>query len=275
MLAMGDEAVASAQTELAGENIEIIPALFGDIWLRDTAPIFTHSSEGLNALAFRFNGWGGKYVLPHDDAVAAFVAKTANAHLVGHDVILEGGSVDFDGAGSVLTTKECLLNANRNQGLSQQDIEQFLRQAFDVTHIVWLDRGLAGDHTDGHVDNIARFVAKGRVVCPSPSGKDDPNADTYGIISSDLRRSGLEVIQVPSPGLITDEDGNAVAASHMNFIIGNAVVVVPAYEDVYSKEAVRILTPLFPDRKVIALPARHILTGGGSFHCITQQEPAA
>jgi agmatine deiminase len=275
LLAMGDTALASARTATAGRNIEVVPALFGDIWLRDTAPIFTNGPDGLKAQTFRFNGWGGKYILPHDDAVSAFVAQKAKAQIIAYDFVMEGGSLDFDGEGTVLTTKECLLNKNRNPELTPQDIEQRLIKAFDLKRIIWLEQGLVNDHTDGHIDNIARFVAPGRVVCPIVSGTDDPNAETFDAIARDLKKAGLDVIRVPSPGLIADEDGEPMAASHMNFIVGNAVVIVPSYEDVYSKEAVKVLAPLFPGRDVIALPANHILSGGGSFHCITQQEPAA
>jgi agmatine deiminase len=275
LLVMGEEAVASATAAFKGANVDIIPALFGDIWLRDTAPIFANGPDGLQALTFKFNGWGGKYELPHDDEVAVFVAAQAKAHVIAHDFVLEGGSLDFDGNRTVLTTKECLLNANRNPTLSREDIEYHLREAFGVKQIIWLEQGLVNDHTDGHIDNIARFVAPNRVVCASPSGDNDPNAATFEAIARDLQQAGLEVIRIPSPGLVADEDGEPMAASHMNFIIGNEVVIMPSYENVYSKLAVKALAPLFPGREVVALPAMHILSGGGSFHCITQQEPAA
>ncbi|HEU0118175.1 MAG TPA: agmatine deiminase family protein, partial [Alphaproteobacteria bacterium] len=270
LLAMGD-GVASAKKEFAGANVEVIPANFGDIWLRDTAPIFTQDGK---ALCFKFNGWGGKYVLDHDDEVSGFVAKLSGMKAVPHDFVMEGGSLDFDGEGRVLTTKECLLNTNRNPSLSQHDIEARLRDAFGVNSIIWLEQGLVNDHTDGHIDNIARFVAPGHAVCQKASGADDPNAETFDAIAKDLQAAGLKVTRIPSPGLITNEDGEPVAASHANFIIGNGVVIVPAYEGVYSKQAVEALKPLFPGREVIALPANHVLSGGGSFHCITQQEPA-
>ncbi len=273
LLALKGESQDSAQAALAGENVEIIPALYGDIWLRDTGPIFARDADGPVALVFRFNGWGGKYDLPHDDEVAAFVARRCGVRAVVQDFVLEGGSLDFDGAGRVLTTKQCLLNANRNPGLSQSDIEARLRKAFGIDRVIWLDQGLLNDHTDGHVDNIARFVAPGRVVCAAPSGNDDPNAATLDAIARDLEKHGLDVVRIPGPGKIVNEDGTPVPASHMNFIIGNGVVVVPAYEPIYSQAAVAALAPLFPERNVIALPARNILSGGGSFHCITQQEP--
>jgi len=279
MLVMAGESEASARLAFTADaNVEIVPARYGDIWLRDTGPLFARDGAETVALVFRFNGWGGKYLYPHDDEVAAFIAARRGVRAVAQDFVLEGGSVDFDGEGRVLTTRQCLLNPNRNPGLSQRDIEKKLREAFGVDEIVWLDQGLLNDHTDGHIDNIARFVAPRRVVCAAPSGMDDPNAATLDAIARDLERAGLDVVRIPSPGLIQGHDG-PVAASHMNFVIGNGTVVMPCYEERYAPAAVAALAPLFAGREVIALPANAILgdgedTGGGSFHCITQQEPA-
>ncbi|MDD5586395.1 MAG: agmatine deiminase family protein [Alphaproteobacteria bacterium] len=284
VLAFGDEPVAAAQAAFKGANVDVVPARFGDIWLRDTGPIFARDENGPVALTFRFNCWGekhvdnwdGKYVLEDDAEVAAFIARASKTRAAPHDFVLEGGSLDFDGEGRVLTTKECLLNPNRNPGKSQQDVEAFLKTVFGVREIIWLEHGMVNDHTDGHIDNVARFVAPGRVVCPSPSGPGDPNAATYEANAATLTGCGLEIVKIPSPGLIADRQGQPIAASHMNFIIGNAVVVVPAYEEVYSQAAVEALQPLFPGREVVALPSLNVMAygeGGGSFHCITQQEP--
>jgi len=273
VLAHGREAEASAKLAI-GQCAEIIPAPFGDIWLRDTGPIFTGDGR---ALGFRFNGWGGKYILPHDEQVSARIALHAGADFKMHDFILEGGAIEMDGEGTLLTTRQCLLNPNRNPHWTEAGAERELTRALGVEKVLWLDEGLANDHTDGHIDNLARFVAPGRVVCQSPFSKDDPNADVLEEIAlalggmTDARGRKLEVIRIPSPGIVLDEDGDAVAASHMNFVIGNAVVVVPIYS-ASGDAAVEALKPLFPDRKVIGLPSRAILTGGGSFHCITQQE---
>lgn len=273
VLADGDLAVASARLAL-GAHAEVIDAHFGDIWLRDTGPIFTADRR---ALSFRFNGWGGKYVLDGDAGVADFIADKAGAALAPHDFVLEGGAIEMDGQGTLLTTKQCLLNQNRNPGWTQRDIEALLKHALGVTRILWLDHGLENDHTDGHIDNLARFVAPGRVVCQAPS-PGDPNADLLNNIAldlaamSDARGRMLNVTRIPSPGLI-EEDGEAVPASHMNFMIGNKTIVVPTYGQ-HGEAAVQALAPLFAGRRVVGLPARAILTGGGAFHCITQQEPA-
>ncbi|MFT3728944.1 MAG: agmatine deiminase family protein [Terricaulis sp.] len=274
VLANGREAEATVKLAL-GQSAEIVPAQFGDIWLRDTGPIFT--TEG--AVAFRFNGWGGKYVLPHDPEVADFVAHRAGARSARFDFVLEGGAVEMDGEGTLITTRQCLLNPNRNADWDEAKAETALRDALGVEKIIWIDEGLANDHTDGHIDNLARFVAPGRVVCQAPYGHEDPNADVLDEIAlslaamTDSRGRKLDVVRIPSPGLVVDEDDDAIPASHMNFLIGNTVVVVPIYSD-SGDDAVNALGQLFPNHRVIGLSSNAILTGGGSFHCITQQEPA-
>jgi agmatine deiminase len=272
VLAMGDEAMASA-LDMLGAAAKVIPAQFGDIWLRDTGPIFTVKNNALVALRFKNNGWGGKYKLPHDNAVGNAVAEGAGAKIESFDFILEGGALEHDGAGTILTTRQCLLNKNRNPGWTQEKAEAALKNAFGARRILWLDEGLLNDHTDGHIDNIARFIAPGRVVCQSASGKNDPNSTVYASIAGALKAMGLEVIQIPSPGLVTDDHGDPVPASHMNFMIGNEAVVVPTYGTAAGDDAVDALQALFPGREVVGLGSSALLTGGGSFHCITQQEP--
>ena len=279
LMVHGDDALATAG-RLLGDvaGVEIVPGLFGDIWLRDTGPIFLGPDH---AASFRFNGWGGKYVLEGDEEVAAQIAGHAGAGLMPHGFVLEGGAVDHDGAGTILTTRQCLLNANRNSGWAQPDAEQALAAALGARRVLWLGEGLINDHTDGHVDNLARFVAPGVVACPEGFGEDDPNTDAYAAAARDLAAMTdadgrpLKVVRIPSPGLVTDEDGQAVAASHMNFLIANDAVIVPLYgHEQAGALALEVIGGLFPGREVIGLSSRAILTGGGSFHCITQQEPA-
>jgi agmatine deiminase len=279
VIANGAEALETARSALGG-GASVIAAPFGDIWLRDTGPIFAREGGKAVALRFGFNGWGGKYDLPGDDTVGDAVAAHAGAEIRRLPFILEGGAVDHDGEGTVLTTRQCLLNPNRNPGWTQGAAEAALREGLGARRVLWLDAGLLNDHTDGHVDNIARFVAPGRVLCQSPHGPDDPNAEVLDAIADSLagmedaagRR--LEVIRAPSPGLIAGEDGAPIPASHMNFVIGDAAVVMPHYGATSTDEALRVLAGLFPDRRIVGLRASAILTGGGSFHCITQQEPA-
>jgi agmatine deiminase len=281
LLVRGDAAAAQARA-LLGETsgVEIVRGLFGDIWLRDTGPLFIEQNGGVAAAAFKFNGWGGKYILDDDDTVAEQLAAAGGAPRIDHDIILEGGSVDSDGLGALLTTTQCLLNPNRNSGWTAETALAALGPALGVQKILWLGDGLKGDHTDGHVDNLARFVAPGVVACPLAFGQDDPNADVYADTArrlsamTDARGVPLQVVRIPSPGRILDDEGEIAAASHMNFIIANEAVIMPVYEDRASPLALDALSALFPEREVIGLPARAILSGGGSFHCITQQEPA-
>lgn len=275
VLVDGREGEASAKAAMGGAG-ELVQAQYGDIWLRDIGPIFDTAGR---AHGFGYNGWGGKYIMPGDELVAAQVAEHAGAPLVKHDFILEGGALEMDGEGTLLTTRQCVLNPNRNAHWTEAAAERELKRALGVGKVLWLDEGLMNDHTDGHIDNIARFVAPGRVVCQAPWGKKDPNADVYDEIAlalagmHDAKGRKLEVVRIPSPGLVMDEEGEIVPASHMNFLIGNEVVVVPVYSD-SADEALEALAPLFPDRRVIGLSAHATLAGGGSFHCITQQEPA-
>jgi agmatine deiminase len=263
------------------EGVEIVPGAFGDIWLRDTGPIFARNAEGgLSAQAFRFNGWGGKYILPHDDEVALQIAHAAQVQLNANGFVLEGGALDHDGAGAVLTTRQCLLNPNRNAGWTEATAAEALERSLGARKLLWLGDGLQNDHTDGHVDNLARFVAPGVVACPVAFGRGDPNADVYDDTArrlaamTDAEGRALKVVRIPSPGWVENEDGEYVPASHMNFIIANGAVIVPIYEEQASRLALEGFEALFPDRTVIGLPSTAILTGGGSFHCITQQEPA-
>jgi agmatine deiminase len=260
--------------------VEIVPGRFGDIWLRDTGPIFTAGPDGPTAQGFRFNGWGGKYALAHDDTVAAQIAEASGAPLAAHDFILEGGAVEHDGEGTVLTTGQCLLNPNRNPGWTEAKAEAALGEALGAKTVLWLGEGLANDHTDGHVDNLARFVAPGVVACPVAFGRGDPNARAYDDAArrlaamTDAAGRRLQVMRIPSPGWIDGTDGKAAPASHMNFLIANRAVVMPIYAEEAGAFAIEALEHLFPGRQVIGLPSSAILTGGGSFHCITQQEPA-
>jgi len=241
----------------------------GDVWLRDTGPIIAEVDGQPAALVFDFNGWGGKYVMPGDTETAAAIAAQMQIPVRGHDFVLEGGAVELDGAGRLLTTRECLLNPNRNPGWDETTAEAALKAAFGAREVIWLERGLVNDHTDGHVDNIARFAAPGHVLCQRASGEDDPNAQLYGEIEDGLRAAGLRVSTLPSPGLI----GDGLPASHLNFVLTNGALLMPAYEGHYSAHAMMALAELFPRRDVIALPARHILSGGGSLHCMTREIP--
>ena len=281
VLVNGTEAQASARAALAS-TAEVVPAKYGDIWLRDTGPIFARTPDGALALRFKTNSWGGKYDLPDDATVGDDIARLAGAAVRRFGFVLEGGAVDHDGAGTVLTTRQTLLNPNRN-GWTKAQAEAALAEAFGARKVIWIDEGLRGDHTDGHIDNIARFVAPGRVVCQAPAGPDDPNAATLDAIASTLSSATdaggrrLEVVRIPGPGLYRNALGEIAPASHMNFVIANGVVVVPVYGTPTQAAALEALEAVFPGRQVVGVPSRGLLgcgeAGGGSFHCITQQEP--
>jgi agmatine deiminase len=235
-----------ARAALEGVDARLHRVPFGDIWLRDTAPIFIRKATGEVASArFGFNGWGGKYVLEHDGDVAARIAVLAGVREFATPWVLEGGSIDVDGQGTCLTTRQCLLNKNRNPKLDARSIEGGLFEQLGIERTVWLGDGLQNDHTDGHVDNIARFVGPSRVLCMRPNGADDPNRAVLEAIHRDLSQA---------------RDGNRV-------------VVMPAYGKAADDEAARMLQDIFPGRSVVPIDARALLSGGGAFHCITQQVP--
>jgi agmatine deiminase len=265
-----------ARTALGAQNFVHIP--YGDIWLRDIAPIFLKRGIEHASVRFGFNGWGGKYILPHDDQVAQRIQTHVAGLSFACDWIFEGGSVDVDGAGTALTTRQCLLNRNRNPGMDEASVTRGVCGALGLEKLIWLEDGLANDHTDGHIDNIARFVAPGVVAVMRPSGSDDPNRDVYAAIrqallqARDASGTALEVVEVPSPGRV-EVDGAPVPASHLNFYICNAAVIVPIYKTKFDDAALAVIEKLFPDRRTVGVDARALLSGGGAFHCITQQVP--
>jgi agmatine deiminase len=249
----------------------IVTQSFGDIWLRDTGPIVVKGPGPMSAVSFRFNGWGGKYDLPGDDTIGRRLGESVPLHVRRADWILEGGAIDVDGTGLAVTTEQCLLNPNRNGFFSRGDVEAKLKADLGIDRLLWLGSGLMNDHTDGHVDNLARFVGQGRIAVPEPADR-DPNEAVYRDAANRARRFGLEVAAMPSPGLVLRGE-EIIPASYMNFYIGNAAVVVPQYGAANDEAAIAAVQALFPDRLAIGLRADHILTGGGSFHCISQQVP--
>jgi agmatine deiminase len=271
-LVAADPAAVERAKTLAGPGIEVVQEAFGDIWLRDTGPLILKSGARRSAASFGFNGWGGKYDLEGDDTIGLRLANIADLEAARHDWILEGGAIDVDGTGLAVTTQQCLLNPNRNPGLTKDQIEARLRDDLGLDRILWLGDGLLNDHTDGHVDNLARFVGENRLAIPVAAGEDDPNATVYADAKARAEAFGVEVVPIPSPGRI-EADGEIIPASYMNFYIGNAAVIVPVYGAANDDAAVAAIGALFPGRKAVGFRADHILTGGGSFHCISQQVP--
>lgn len=275
-LVVRDDASEAAARALCVSEVVFERHAYGDIWLRDTGPLVLLDAAGKRAARrFGFNGWGGKYVLEHDGAVGqSLVAASKLADLGQADWVLEGGAVDGDGTGLVVTTEQCLLHRNRNPQLTREQIAERLVRDLGFDRVLWLGDGLLGDHTDGHVDNLARFVGPGHLAIPVAVADDDPNAATYDEAAARATAMGLTVSRIPSPGRI-GEDDDVEPASYMNFVIANKVVVVPLYGSAQDEAAVMAIADLFPGRDIVGLMADAVLTGGGSFHCCSQHVPRA
>lgn len=268
-LLVRDAANEARARNLVSSAVTLERRTFGDVWLRDTGPLVR--SDG-TALRCRFNGWGGKYLMAGDQTIGAELARDAGLAVTQSDWILEGGAIDTDGTGLVVTTEQCLLNPNRNPQLSRDEIDARLARDLGFDRVLWLGDGLMNDHTDGHVDNLARFVAPGRLVLPRATGADDPNADIYADAKARAEAFGVEVAEIPSPGLVTRADF-IEPASYVNFAITTNLVVVPTFGSQHDADGVAAIADLFPDRATIGLPADAVLAGGGGFHCASQQMP--
>lgn len=271
---------AEAEKRLKGlpVSIELMP--FGDIWLRDTSALFFTNAKGERAYArTAFNGWGGKYVLEHDDDLALRIGKASGFKGFETDWVLEGGSVELDGEGTCLTSRQCLLNENRNPGKSEAEIEQFLKDWLGCEKVLWLNDGLLNDHTDGHIDTFARYVAPGVIAVMTSNDPKDPNYQVYKDVIADLEKMTdakgrkIQILKVPSPGAVLNEDGEVMPASYLNFYIANTTVVVPTYGSPQDEAAVKALAAGFPKHRTVGCSARAILTGGGAFHCMSQNMP--
>lgn len=276
---------AEAERVLRAAGAPMRRILFHDIptddaWLRDTGPIVVaDSGGGPVALDWRFNAWGGKYEpYDRDDAVARRVAEALGLPVVSPGIVLEGGSIDVNGQGSLLTTGQCLLNPNRNPGLSREEIEGYLRRFLGATNVLWLGEGIAGDDTDGHVDDIARFVGPSTVVAVV---ENDPADENHGPLQDNLRRlrsmtdeagRPLEVTPLPTPGVI-EIDGQRVPASYANFLVTNGLVLVPTYGVPQDDTALGTLARCFPDRAIQGIDCRDLIWGLGAVHCLTVQIP--
>jgi agmatine deiminase len=275
------EETAALAKELLGDlSVRFHQIPFGDIWMRDITPIYIQNAERkLGASHFQWNGWGGKYMLEHDDRVATNILKALDIPTFNFDWVLEGGAIEVDGEGTCLTTKQCLLNPNRNPQMNQEAIEAALKTALGFEKILWIEEGLLNDHTDGHIDTIVRFIAPHTVMCMQPTSEDDPNYRVLNDIAAqleamtDAKGRKLDVIKIPSPNLILDDEGEIMPASYLNFYISNDSVIIPIYGSPNDALAVQKIAKHFPNRKAIGLSAKHILLGGGAFHCITCHQP--
>jgi len=273
-LLVRDGANEARARSLVSGRVTLERRAYGDVWLRDTGPLVVFEADGARiARRFGFNGWGGKYLMPGDQEIGAALARDAGLNIQTSAMILEGGAVDGDGTGLAATTEQCLLNPNRNAGMSRAEIEAELGAQLGFARVLWLGEGLINDHTDGHVDNLARFVGPNRLVVPEATGKGDPNAAIYADAATRAEAFGVEVVRIPSPGLLTRE-GTIEPASYVNFAITSHLVVVPTFGSPHDADGVAAIAALFPDRDTIGLPGEAVLAGGGGFHCASQQMPA-
>ena len=272
-LLVRDEANEARARSIVGEAVKFERCAYADIWVRDTGPLVVTNLEEHSAVRFSFNGWGGKYLMDGDQTIGGELAREAGLAVSTSSMILEGGAVDGDGTGLAVTTEQCLLNQNRNPNMSRDEIEAELKVMLGFERILWLGEGLINDHTDGHVDNLARFVAPNRLVVPEAAGADDPNAGIYADAKARAADFGVEVVTIPSPGLIT-RDGAIEPASYVNFAITTNLVVVPTFGSPHDQRGVEAIAALFPDREAIGISADAVLAGGGGFHCASQQMPS-
>ena len=284
---VGDaEAEADARERLRRAAAELGRVRFhrvalDDAWFRDNGPVFVVSGAGLVALTdWVFNAWGGKYEAANDTLVPASVARELGMRRFVFPYVLEGGAIEVNDEGVLITTRSCLLSPTRNPGLGQDETEALLRAALGVRQVVWLDGGLEGDHTDGHVDTIVRFTDDTTIVCAVADDPADPN---HGVTQANLETlqalrdpegEPYRVVPLPLPQQRRQGDGRVLAASYANFYVANGVVIVPTYDDPCDEAALALLRPLFPGRDVVGVPAAHLVTGGGAWHCVTQQQPA-
>jgi agmatine deiminase len=253
---------------------------YNDIWLRDSGPTFVQSATHLKSINWRFNAWGEKFPWDLDNEIAPQIIELAGADREDVDVVMEGGSLEVNGSGTLLTTRQCLLSPMRNPNLGEAELTTVLMKALGVTQVIWLDEGLEGDHTDGHIDTITRFVDAQTIVTSTCTDTTDANFEPMQANLNQLRSARddqgqpFRIIELPLPQIRRDFDGDRVAMSYANFYIANGRVIVPLYDDPNDEKAIQILSDCFPDRQVIGLLSKALVTGGGSFHCITQQQPA-
>ena len=281
------EAAVRARLAFPGaDNIRFHEIPTVDSWIRDYGPNFL--INGKAELAFNdwiFNAWGNKYEeLKRDDSIPARLESFLKVPRFEPGIVMEGGSIEVNGQGCVLTTEQCLLNPNRNPHLSQPEIEQYLRDYLGVEKILWLGEGIVGDDTDGHIDDLARFVAPGIIVC---AVEDDPEDANYKLLQDNLLRLRLitdmngrafEIVTLPMPGVVggtstSERNLDRLPASYANFYIANNVVLAPVFGHTNDARALETLQRLFSDRRVVGINCEPLVWGMGTIHCVTQQQP--
>jgi len=283
-----ESSVRARCTFASAANIRFHQIVTVDSWIRDYGPNFLVNERG--TLAYNdwiFNAWGNKYEeLKKDDWIPSRLQSILRAHRFEPGIVLEGGSIEVNGAGVVLTTEQCLLNPNRNPGLSRTEIEQYLKDYLAAAKVLWLGEGIVGDDTDGHIDDIARFVSPTTIVC---AVEDDPSDANYEILQDNLKRlaqmtdgngRAFEVVTLPMPGVVGGESTDSrnlerLPASYANFYIANGVVLAPIFGHENDARALETMQRLFPEREVVGINCEPLVWGMGTIHCVTQQQPQA
>ncbi len=276
--AKAEKRVASMLRGVERVSFRIIRTV--DVWVRDYCPIYVRGRD-LAVVKWQFNAWGNKYDdLKPDDAAGESVARSTGLRIFRPGIVLEGGSVDVNGSGTILTTEQCLLNPNRNPGKTRDELVATLGDYLGSHNVIWLKKGIEGDDTDGHVDDIARFVGpRSVVVGEEPDGEDLNHSVLHENLrvleeSFDERGRRLEVTRIPMPARVHSADGR-LPASHLNFYVGNGVVLVPTFGGESDNLATNALRRLLPDRDVVGIDCRALIYGLGTLHCVTQQVPLA
>jgi agmatine deiminase len=252
-----------------------------DVWCRDHGPTFLIKNQNKQSkmlIDWEFNGWGNKFPHERDNKVSQYISAVTGHRYVNPGIVMEGGAVDTNGLGTLITTSSCLLNSNRNPGLNRQQIEYCLRSYYCAEQIIWLDNGIEGDDTDGHVDNIARFFAEDKIITMVEPQKHDKNHRILNDNLRELKKTRLlsgkqpDIVEIPMPAA-QYENGNKLPASYANFYFTNNSVIVPVFNCPQDDAAVRTFESEIKNRKIIPLFAGDFICSGGSFHCLTQQEP--
>lgn len=262
------------------DRVHMYVSDYADVWFRDYGPIFVRNPRHeLAMIHWDFNSWGEKYeTLLKDKEIPDVINKEMAIRCFKPGIVLEGGSIDVNGEGTLLTTEQCLLNSNRNPDLNKQKIEQYLSEYLGVCHFIWLKRGILGDDTDGHIDDLARFVGPSTIVCAFEDNENDADYDAlkenYDLLCQSVDQNGkpLRIIKLPMPKVVSDE-GYRLPASYTNFYIGNTKVLMPIFDHPNDKKALAILQELFLTRKVVGICCKDLVYGFGTLHCISQQQP--
>lgn len=274
------------QNHLVKENINldafvIYIAPTNDTWTRDYGPIILANSHKTKCLDFVFNAWGNKFSSELDNLLVSKLVEDEVLSVSDYEkfpIVLEGGSIDSNGHGVLLTTKQCLLNKNRNPQLSEDEITQVLKKQLNVKHILWLSEGMIiGDDTDSHIDMLARFTAENTIVYSSCNDETDPHFKPLNRLANEIKAlkslngEPYSLHELPIPAAIFDDEGNRLPASYANFLIINNAVLLPIYQDPHDETAINVLQSCFPEREIIPLDARAAIIQGGSLHCLTMQ----